>query len=200
MNKSLRMDHKLISDMVRRGSTVLDLGCGNGDLLEILQKKRGTNGQGVEVNEEAIYICVEKKLSVFHMDINSGLSGFANNAFQYVILNRVLSETTNISFVLNEALRVGEIVIVGFPNFAHFRSRMHFFFKGRSQFIEPCPYIWHESSYLHFFTINDIEVYLKKNKIRVLRRDFFSNRRISFRPDLFAKWAIYLISTEKVQL
>ena len=200
MNKILRMDHELISNAVKHGSTALDLGCGNGDLLEILQKRKGVNGQGVEVNEGAIYKCVEKKLSVFHMDINSGLSGFANNAFQYVILNRVLSETTNIAFVLNEALRVGEIVIVGFPNYAHFRSRMHFFFKGRSLFIEPCPYIWHESSSLHFFTIKDIEDYLKKNQIRILRRDFFSNRRISFRPNLFAKWAIYLISTKKGKL
>jgi len=110
-NKKTRLDYKIIFEIVRRGSSVLDLGCGSGGLLDILVKEKKVKAQGIELREEAIYECVEKGLSVFHGDIEGGLGEYPDNSFDYVILNQSMQETRRIEFVLQESLRVGRKVI-----------------------------------------------------------------------------------------
>ena len=115
---AVRPDHELISKLIEPRSRVLDLGCGSGKLLALLREKKKIRAQGIELSEDAIFHCVEKGLSVFHMDFDSGLSSYQDQSFDYVILNQSLQEALHVEDVLKEALRVGKRVIIGFPNFA----------------------------------------------------------------------------------
>lgn len=121
-DKIIKLDHKIIIDIVNKGSKVLDLGCGDGELLHNLATVKKVKAEGVELNEENIYSCVEKGLSVYHRDIENGLKDYPDNAFDYVILNQIIQEIKNMEFLLNENFRVGEKVIIGFPNFAYIKA------------------------------------------------------------------------------
>jgi len=123
----MQLDHKIITNIIASGSKVLDLGCGNGELLDILVRQKNVKVQGIELDEAAIYQCVEKGLSVFHGDIDSGLGEYPDKSFDYVILNQSMQQARKVDFVIQEALRVGEKVIVGFPNFCYIKSRFMFF-------------------------------------------------------------------------
>ncbi|MGE5280291.1 MAG: methionine biosynthesis protein MetW [Deltaproteobacteria bacterium] len=190
-----RLDHKIIYDLVESGSRVLDLGCGNGDLLFLLAKGKGARVQGIELSEDAIYRCVEKGLSVFHSDIDSGLSEYPDQSFDYVILNQSLQEARKADFVLQEALRVGKQVVVGFPNFAHIYARLQLGFAGRSPVTPSLPYRWYNSPNLHFLSIRDFRAYCREKGVRVLAARFLGTRRfVRFLPNLLALNAIFLIS------
>src|SRR4030066_2337107 len=118
-DKNLKPDHRIIFDIVETGSSVLDLGCGSGELLGLLVEEKKVKAQGIELREKAIYECVEKGLSVFHGDIEGGLGEYPDNSFDYVILNQSMQETKKIEFVLHESLRVGRKVIIGVPSVVH---------------------------------------------------------------------------------
>jgi methionine biosynthesis protein MetW len=194
---NIRIDHRIICDIVEEGSCVLDMGCGNGELLALLRDEKGVKGQGIEVDETSIFRCVEKELSVFHMDFDSGLSSYPAQSFDYVILNQSLQETLHVEFVLNEALRVGRKVVVGFPNFAHIRARVQLFFRGATPVTNALPHLWYNTPNLHFLTVSDFEQYTAQRKIKVLERYYYSRRsRIRFRPNLFAMDAVYVICKE----
>jgi len=126
----MRLDHQVIYNIIEHNARVLDLGCGDGELLSLLEQGKNIKGQGVEVDDKAIYKCVEKGLTVFHGDIDSGLIGYPTQAFDYVVLNQTMQEAKKAELVLAEALRVGKKVIVGFPNFASLRARLSIFFGG----------------------------------------------------------------------
>ena len=126
------IDNKLISNWIPKKSTVLDLGCGDGDLMYYLKKHNQAVIHGVEISEQCIYKCVEKGLSVFHGDIEQGLADFPDQSFDYVIFYQSLQQIKNLSFAVNEALRVGKKVIVGFPNFAYYKSGFSLFFLGEA--------------------------------------------------------------------
>lgn len=130
--KDIQLDHAVILDLIKPQTTILDLGCGNGDLLYLLIKEKNARVQGIEIDEQAIYRCVAKGLNVFHGDVDSGLAEFNDKSFDYVVLNQSLQQILHVDKVLIDALRVGKKVIVGFPNFAHYISRLQMFFQGRS--------------------------------------------------------------------
>lgn len=193
-NLDIRFDHRIICGIVEEHSHVLDMGCANGDLLALLRDEQAVKGQGIEVNEAAIFKCVEKGLSVFHMDFDSGLSSYPDQSFDYVILNQSMQETRHVELVLNEALRVGKKVVVGFPNFAHIKSRVQLFFRGTTPVTNALPHLWYNTPNLHFLTISDFEQFTRTRKITVLKRYYFSGKSlIKFRPNLFAMDAVYVI-------
>lgn len=172
----------------------MDLGCGNGDLLALLKETKNVQGQGIEVSEDAIFQCVEKGLSVFHLDFDSGLSSFPDESFDYVILNQSLQEILHVEFVLQEALRVGKTAVVGFPNFAHIRSRLQLFFRGRTPVTHALPHLWYNTPNLHFLTISDFEVFTVERKIEVLERYYYTgDRTVRLWPNLLAMDAIFKI-------
>jgi methionine biosynthesis protein MetW len=173
---------------------VLDLGCGDCDLLYWPVKKKGVIAQGIELNEEAIYKCVEKGISVLHGDIESGLEGFPDKSFDYVILNQSMQETKNVSFVMDEAIRVGKKVIVGFPNFAHFNARLMLFFYGKAPILPSLPFKWYDTPNLHFLSITDFKNFCEETNIKILKAYYLGkDRLIKFLPNLFAIHAIFLL-------
>jgi len=191
----VRLDHKIIYKIVKPQSKVLDLGCGNGDLLHFLVKKKKVKAQGIELDEKAIYSCVEKDLSVFHGDIESGLSGYPEKAFDYVILNQSMQEVKKVDYVMTEALRIGKEVIVGFPNFTYFPARFRIFFKGKVPITASLPYHWHDTPNVHFLSINDFKDFCVEKQIKVVSAFYLGKKRtVQFFPNLFALNAIFLIS------
>ena len=192
------LDHKAILEWIHPGSSVLDLGCGDGELLALLVKERHVKAQGIEIDEQAIYHCVAKGLSVFHEDIDNGLSDYADQSFDYVILNQSFQQVKKPDIVLREALRVGREVIVGLPNFAHYQARLQIFFRGRTPVTLSLPYEWHDTPNLHFLSISDFIEYCRKRKIKIEKEAFSGKkRRVKILPNLFALTGIFLVTNEK---
>ncbi len=194
-SETLPLEYKAILEWMKRGASVLDLGCGDGELLVLLVREKSVKAQGIEIDEQAIFQCVAKGLSVFHEDIDNGLSGYADKTFDYVILNQSFQEVKNPDIVLEEALRVGREVIVGFPNFAHYLARFQIFFKGKTPVTPSLPYAWYDTPNLHFLSVSDFIEYCRKKDIKI-RKSFFirRNRRAVIFPNLFAQTGIFLIS------
>ncbi len=192
-----RMDHKIIYGIVEPGSRVLDLGCGEGDLLYLLAKEKDVKAQGVELDESAIYKCVEKGLSVFHGDIDSGLKDYPDKSFDYVILNQSMQEVKKVDFVIEEALRVGSRVIVGFPNFAYWRARMRLFLKGKTPVTRSLPYRWYNTPNLHFLSISDFKEFCREKGITIEAEHYLGKRsRVRLLPNLFALNAVFVVTSD----
>jgi methionine biosynthesis protein MetW len=191
------LEYRVILKWVRRGSSVLDLGCGDGELLTLLVRERNVKAQGIEIDEQAIHQCVAKGLSVFHEDIDNGLSDYAEQSFDYVILNQSFQQVKKPDIVLMEALRVGREVIVGFPNFAHYQARLQIFFKGKTPVTPSLPYEWHDTPNLHFLSILDFIEYCQKRNITIEKSSFVGkDRGVKIFPNLFALAGIFLIAKE----
>ena len=190
----LRLDHTVIASLIERKSRVLDLGCGTGELLDYLVKKRGIDGYGIEINESAIYECVEKGLSVSHEDIDSGLKDYPDKHFDYVIFNQTMQQVQGPKKAILRALRIGKQVIIGFPNFCHIRARYQLTVRGHVPITHSLPYTWYETPNLHFLSIKDFQRFCEKEAIQIERKYFLSKRRVvKLIPNLFAYNAIFLL-------
>lgn len=177
---------------------MLDLGCGDGELLVRLISEKQVRAQGIELNENAIYRCVASGVSVFQQDIDTGLSEYGDNSFDYVILNQTLQQVKKPDLALQEALRVGKKVIVGFPNFVQASARFQIFFKGRVPVTKALPYEWYDTPNLHFLGIADFKDYCKKRIIEIEDSAFVrKNGTIKLFPNLFAEIGLFLIKRAK---
>ncbi|MFH1519422.1 MAG: methionine biosynthesis protein MetW [Candidatus Omnitrophota bacterium] len=194
----IRLDHRIIYKIIKPGSKVLDLGCGNGDLLYFLVREKKVKAQGIELDEQAIYKCVEKGLSVFHGDIESGLSGFPDQCFDYVILNQSMQEVKKVDYVMNEALRIGNKVIVGFSNFVYISARLRIFLGGKVPITVSLPYRWHNTPNVHFLSISDFRDFCKEKNLAIIKSFYLGRKKvIRLFPNLLALNAIFLISSGK---
>jgi len=190
-----KVEQEVISSWVEVGSSVLDLGCGDGELLTRLIRQKQVRAQGIELNEQAIHRCVAGGISVFQEDIDTGLAEYADKSFDYVILNQTFQQVKKPDFVLQEALRVGKKSIVGFPNFVHFRARFQIFFHGKVPVTSALPYEWYDTPNLHFLSIADFREYCKKRRIRIEQAEYIAgDRKVKLLPNLFAEIGLFLLS------
>jgi len=190
-----RIDYRIISTLVEPKSRVLDMGCGDGELLFLLNKNLQTRSQGIEIDQDQIIECVERGINVLLGDLDSGLTDFKEGSFDYVILNNALQELRYPDDVIKDALRVGRRLIVGFPNFAYIKARWQLFFSGKVPVTPSLPFAWFESPNLHVVTIKDFKEYCKNRGFKILAERYVRNQReIYFRPNLLAQWGIFVIT------
>lgn len=193
--KDIRFDYKIILGIVRENAKVLDLGCGDGELLKLLMDHRHIKGVGIENDEKMIYSCVSKGVTVEHFDIDEGLPDFPDNFFDYVILNFTLQETKKPKKVIHEALRVGNEVVVSFPNFAYFIVRYYIGILGKTPTTKALPYRWDETPNLHYFTIKDFVDFCHREKIKIKNSIAFTkNRVIKAFPNFFGEQAFFILT------
>ncbi len=191
----MKPDHQIIVDIVAQGARVLDLGCGEGELLAHLRLEKKARVQGIELDEERMHTCVEKGLTVLQGDIESGLVDYPDASFDYVILNQIMQEIKKADFVVQEALRVGRRVIVGFPNFAHWSARLTLFLRGRTPINEALPYYWFETPNVRFLTIRDFIDYCTARKITIEQCYYLGKRgRMSRLPNWRAQNAVFVLT------
>ena len=180
--------------MIEPNSRVLDLGCGDGELLSLLIKEKNCRAAGIEIDEKAIYKCVERGVSVSHGDIDSGLADYSDKRFDYVILNESLQEVLNPEKVIAEALRVGRKAIVGIPNFCNLNARLQIFFLGRVPVTKGLPYKWYNTPNLRFLSIKDFRDFCAERSISIdLECAFDGKGKISLIHNLLSEIAIFLI-------
>jgi len=195
-SEDIRLDHRIIYSIIGPESRVLDLGCGEGDLLYPLVRDKQVRAQGIELDDKAIQECVKKGLSVFHDDIEHSLREYPDNCFDYVILNQSMQEVKNVDFVIHEALRIGSRVIVGFPNFAFIRSRFMLFFRGKAPITKSLPYTWFDTPNVRFLSIDDFSDFCTEKNIRIIEAHYLGERRIiHFWPNLLALNAIFVLAS-----
>ncbi len=194
-----RPEYGLIANLVTPGSSVLDLGCGDGELLAKLKKERNVSkAQGIEIDEQAIYRCVARGLSVFHGDIDTGLPEYDVKSFDYVILNQTFQQVKSPQIVINEALRVGNQAIVSFPNFAHYSARYQLAIRGRAPITSSLPFEWYDTPNIHFLSIADFINFCRNNQIGIKKACYLAQSRpLKFFPNLRASLGIFLIKSNR---
>ena len=150
-----RIDYKLIEGLVPRGATVLDLACGDGELLGELLAEKQVRGSGVEISQEAVEACIGKGLSVYHGDLDAGLADYPDLSHDVVILSMSLQQLRRPRMIVREMVRVGRLAIVSFPNFAHWTPRTQLLLSGRMPVSRDLPHQWWDTPNIHLCTIKD---------------------------------------------
>jgi methionine biosynthesis protein MetW len=151
---NVRLDHLLVAEMIEPGSRVLDVGCGDGELLKLLEG-RGVDGRGIELSREGVNQCVAKGLAVIQGDADADLADYPDDAFDYVILSQTLQATRHPRLVLEHMLRIGRHAVVSFPNFGNWQIRLLLLFGGRMPRTHNLPDTWYDTPNIHFCTIKD---------------------------------------------
>ncbi|MGI4780044.1 MAG: methionine biosynthesis protein MetW [Janthinobacterium lividum] len=182
---------KLIARLVPEGSRVLDLGCGDGVLLDLLQRERGCSGYGVEIADGNVLQCIRRGVDVIQLNLDEGLAVFEDASFDVVLQIDTLQHLRNAEVMLRETARVGRLGIVAFPNFAHWPNRLSIA-RGRMPVTRRLPYQWYDTPNIRVGTFADFEVLAHKNKLRVL--DAFgvqADREVRLLPNLRAGTAVF---------
>jgi methionine biosynthesis protein MetW len=202
--KSPRVDHILIAEMVEPGARVLDIGCGDGELLQLLAERRGVDGRGVELQRDKVNQCVARGLSVIQGDADRDLDNYPNQAFDYAILSLTIQATRQPKTVLENLLRIGRRAIVSFPNFGHWRVRATLLIGGRMPVTDNLPDLWYLTPNAHLCTIRDFADLCERVDATVERAVAFNDyeRRLPIKwslsmQNLFGEKAVFLLHNSK---
>ena len=186
-----RADFAAIAGWIRMGSTVLDLGCGDGSLLRYLKDTRRTEGYGVEIDDDGVLACVKNGVSVVQSDLERGLSGFEDSSFDYVVLSQTLQAMKNSETIIREMLRVGREGIVTFPNFGYWKNRLEVL-RGRMPISENLPYEWFNTPNVRLCTVADFERFCEERSIRIVERKVLTRGQpVGVLPNLLGALAVY---------
>jgi methionine biosynthesis protein MetW len=186
-----RPDFAAIAAWIPQGASVLDLGCGDGSLLRYLKDTRKVRGYGVEISDANIVACIRNGVNVIQGDIESGLSGFESNAFEFVLLSQTLQATRHTEALVKEMLRVGREGIVSFPNFGYWKNRINVMF-GNMPVSEELPYQWYDTPNVHLCTLHDFEDFCRDLDVAVLeRRVMTGSSEVKVLPNLLGSTAVY---------
>jgi len=194
-----RIDYELIESLIKPYSNVLDVGCGDGELLARLIEDKNITAKSVELDQELVIHCIRRGLSTIHRDIERGLAQYADDSFDYAILSQTLQTVKEPEKVFAELLRVAKKVIVSFPNFAHWRCRAQLFFAGIAPVTRQLPFDWHNTPNVHCLSLKDFDRFCKRLGVKVENRIPLIKKRLSpvkFAPNLFAEQVIYVTSKD----
>jgi len=186
-----RPDFAAIAGWINSGSSVLDLGCGDGTLLRYLKETRRTTGYGVEIDDSGVLACVKNGVSVVQSDLERGLSGFGDGSFDYVVLSQTLQAMKNSEIIIREMLRVGREGIVTFPNFGYWKNRLEVL-RGRMPISENLPYEWFNTPNVRLCTVADFERFCSERGIRIVERKVLTHGKpVNVLPNLLGALAVY---------
>ena len=190
-----------INDWISRDSKVLDLGCGDGTLLNDLRKEKSASGLGIEIDAEKIKSCLKKGISVIEQDIDSGLENFGNQSFDYVVMSQSIQALKKPEVALEEIVRIGKECIVSIPNFANIKCRLQLFFKGQMPVSSALPHDWYSTPNLHLCSLEDFEKLCKKSNIKIVERKLSKingeeSILMKLLPNLFSEVALYKLVKE----
>ena len=181
---------------VGSGARVLDLGCGDGSLLNKLWEAKQAPGYGVEIDDAHVVQCLKNDVNVLQMDLEDGLATFGDRSFDYVILSETLQAIHNQEPLLKEMLRVGREAIVSFPNFGYWRARIQIAFAGHMPVSKELPYQWYDTPNVHHCTLVDFEALCDKLGCRILERVVLTEgAQVRMLPNLLGALAIYRVSS-----
>lgn len=194
----MRADLAIIAEWIKPGTSILDLGCGDGTLLKHLRDKLNVQGIGLEINEQNIEVCIENRLNVIQSDLNNGLKEyFTNNSFDYVVMSQTLQATAQPDALIKEMLRVGREGIVTFPNMAHWKGRLQLGLGGYMPITKSLPNMWYNTPNIHLCTVRDFEALCHQCNIQILERTFVDHTHrkstllMKLFPNLFGEIALY---------
>jgi len=195
----MRADLTHIQRWIAPGSRVLDLGCGDGEFLELLREQRQVRGTGLEIEEESINRAIGRGLNIVEQNMDEGLGNFPNQSFDTVVLAHALQAVHHPDRVLEEMLRIGRECIVTFPNFGQWRCRLYLGLRGRMPVSRFMPYSWYDTPNIHFCTVRDFEALCRERNIRILARNVVGSNVLepplaNLWPNMFATTAIYHIT------
>jgi methionine biosynthesis protein MetW len=197
----VRPDLKIIADLIKPGARVLDLGCGDGELLAYLQSEKGVNGYGLEIDPANITTCINKGVNVIEQNLDSGLESFADASFDMVVMTETLQAVKAPDRMLSEMLRIGQQCIVTFPNFAYWRCRLYLAVRGRMPVSRHLPHSWYDTPNIHLCTFKDFEQLCHDQEFNIVERfmvDAGHNTRplINRFPNFFGAFAFYRLGKE----
>jgi methionine biosynthesis protein MetW len=196
---NLRPDLTIIQHWVKPNSQVLDLGCGEGELLSYLKAEKGVRGYGLEINPEKITHCIKNGINVIEQNLDTGLGNFKDNSIDTVVMAQALQAVQNPDLLVDEMLRIGNQAIVTFPNFGYWRTRLYLLLKGRMPMSESLPYNWYDTPNIHLCTFKDFEQLCHNKGIRILNKTVVDDQHnehwhIGLWPAMLGETAVYHIS------
>ena len=204
-NNSIRKDWELIQTLIENNRKVLDIGCGEGELINKLEKNKNSDARGIEVDGNLVRSALSSGISVVQGDAEKDLDQYSNASFDYVILSQTLQAMYNSKKVLLEMLRIGGKVIVSFPNFGHWRIRAKLLISGRMPITKDLPYSWYETPNIHFFTLKDFQEMCENTNIFIEKSIGLSESGKQFEIDrslfanLYTNEAIFLLSKKTIE-
>ena len=175
----MKQEFKVISEIIDKNSKVLDVGCGNGDLIKYLQEKTTTNVRGLEISKSSVQNCLSKGLTVIEGNAENDLYQFPKQSFDFVILSQTLQAFLNPEEVLKQLMRVGKKVIITIPNFGHWKIRINLLLKGTMPVTKNLPYAWYNTPNLHMCTIKDFFDFCRERKIKIFKTLSLSNNNLT---------------------
>ncbi len=197
--KQVRYEYPIIEEIIKPNSRVLDLGCGDGTLLQLLSAELNIEGLGIEIKQERVVECVERGISVIQHNLDEGLPNFPDNSFDYAILSQTLPEVRQPELVIKEMLRTANKIIVTFPNFAHISARSQLLLKGKTPITSHLPSTWFSTERIRFLSLKDFEEFCDKIGAKIVSKVALSRKgfKIPFLKNLLAEQAVYVLTKNK---